>query len=214
MEKVGGSGGQDRLWRDPHPLLLASKSFGRQLALRQTGIPFEAHPAEIDEREIERRVAREGGGPDDIVAALSRAKALKISRQFPHALVVGADQAASCAGKIFGKPADMAAAKGQLAFLSGRAHRLHSGVALARGGAILAETAVHADLTMRALTEEFLDCYLTRVGDAVLGSAGAYQVEGLGVHLFDRIDGDHWTILGLPLLQLLALLRQAGALID
>lgn len=214
MEKAGARGGRDRLWRHPEPLLLASKSFGRQLALRQTGLPFEAHPAEIDEREIERRIAGEGGGPDDIVAALSRAKALKISWEFPQALVVGADQAASCAGKIFGKPADMGAAKRQLAFLSGRAHRLHSGVALAKGGALLGETVVHADLTMRALTEEFLDCYLARAGEAVLGSAGAYQVEGLGVHLFARIDGDHWTILGLPLLELLALLRQAGALID
>jgi septum formation protein len=211
VEEREADGVEGDLWRDSHPIVLASKSLGRRLALQQTGLPFEAHPAEVDERTIEARIVAEGGGPDAVVAALSAAKALEISRRFPNSLVIGADQAASCAGQIFGKPADLAAAKAQLSILSGTAHRLHSGLAIAREGRILRETVGHADLVMRVLTDEFVDCYVARVGDAVLNSAGAYQVEGLGAHLFESISGDHWTILGLPLMQLLAFLREIGA---
>lgn len=212
VDRLEGNGFRGGLWREARPLLLASKSLGRRLVLQQTGLPFEAHPAKVDERSIESQILVGGGGPDDVVAALSRAKALQISRRFPQSLVIGADQAASCAGKIFGKPQDFDAAKRQLRFLSGRSHRLHSGLALVRGGVLLGETVAHADLVLRGLTEEFLDCYFSSVDDTVLSSAGAYQVEGLGVHLFESIAGDHWTILGLPLLHLLALLRKLGAL--
>ncbi len=202
-----------QFWLDPHPLILASKSAGRRLALRQTGIPFIVAPARVDERGIERRVQAEGGGPDAVVSMLARAKALAVSSDNPRSLVLGADQAASCEGRLFGKPASLADAKRQLTFLAGRTHRLHSGLALARGGVPLFETVAHADLRMRRLGDEFLDAYLAAAGDAVLSCAGAYEVEGLGVHLFSDIVGDHWTIMGLPLLPLLDALRREGALL-
>ncbi len=200
-------------WKEPQPLLLASKSEGRRLALSQAAIPFETAPAEIDERAIEAEVIRGGGGPDSVVRSLSRAKALKIAQAYPGRLVVGADQVGSFQGKIFGKPVDLAAAKRQLVTFSGATHRLHSGVALARGDEVLFETVAHADLTMRPLDEAFIDAYLAAAGDVALKCAGAYQIEGLGAHLFDRIAGDHWTILGLPLLELLSALRRADALL-
>lgn len=181
-------------WRETQALLLASKSAGRRLALSQAALPFEVLPAEIDERAVERRVIRDGGGPDAVVLALSRAKALKISKDHPGRLVVGADQAGSLDGQIFGKPADLAAAKRQLAALSGRSHRLHSGFALARGEEILFEAVAHADLSMRRLDDAFIEAYLAAVGDLALNSAGAYQIEGLGAHLFEKIAGDHWTL--------------------
>ena len=199
-------------WLLSQPLLLASRSVGRGLALSQAAIPFEVVPAEIDERAIEAEVIRAGGGADAVVLALSRAKALEISQAHPGRLVVGADQVGSLDGQIFGKPADLPAAKCQLAALSGRLHRLHSGVALARDDKLLFEAVVHADLSMRRLDEAFLDAYLAAVGDLALKCAGAYQIEGLGAQLFEKIAGDHWTILGLPLLELLSALRREGAL--
>ena len=214
MDKSGEkSGKRAAFWLESRPLLLASKSEGRRLALSQAAIPFEVAPAEVDERATEAQVIRAGGEADAIVLALSRAKALRISEAHPGRLVVGADQAGSLEGRIFGKPADLPAAKRQLGALSGRSHRLHSGFALARGDKILFEAVVHADLHMRRLNEAFLDAYLAAVGDLALKSAGAYQIEGLGAHLFEKIAGDHWTILGLPLLELLSALRREGALL-
>jgi septum formation protein len=201
------------LWLLSQPLLLASKSAGRRLALSQANIPFDVVPAEIDERAIEAQVIRSGGDPDAVVLALSRAKALKIAQAHPGRLVLGADQAGSLEGQIFGKPADLSAAKHQLSALSGRRHRLHSGFALARDDRVLFDAVAHADLTMRQLDDAFLDAYLEAVGDVALTSAGAYQIEGLGAHLFEKIEGDHWTILGLPLLELLSTLRREGALL-
>jgi septum formation protein len=202
-----------QLWLDAAPLVLASKSVGRRMALAQAGLPFEAEPADIDERRIEAEVAAAGGGADEVAARLARDKALAVSAVKPGALVLGADQVASCAGRRFGKPADRAAAAEQLRFLSGRPHRLHSAVALVRDGALVFETVAHADLTMRSVSDAFLARYLGLVGLEVTTSAGAYQIEGLGVHLFERIDGDHWTILGLPLLPVLEALRREGALL-
>lgn len=201
-----------RFWLPSQPLILASKSRGRQLVLQQTGIPYFVSPAEIDERALERRIISRGGGADAVVSELARAKALAISAEKPEFFVLGADQAASCEGRLFGKPGDLNEAARQLAFLAGRTHRLHSAVALARGGAILFETVSYADLRMRPLSNHFIDAYLTTVGEAALTSAGAYQVEGVGVHLFADISGDHWTILGLPLLPVLEALRREGAL--
>jgi len=214
VDKLGEESGKRKaFWLLSQPLLLASKSAGRRLALSQAHIPFEIAPAEIDERAIEAQVIRSGGDPDAVVLALSRAKALKIAQAHPGRLVLGADQAGSLEGRIFGKPADLSAAKRQLAALSGRTHRLHSGFALARDDQVRFDAVVHADLTMRRLDDAFLDAYLAAVGDVALGSAGAYQIEGLGAHLFEKIAGDHWTILGLPLLELLATLRREGALL-
>jgi septum formation protein len=199
-------------WQCAQPLILASKSWGRRLVLQQTGIPFVATPAELDEREIEREIRTKDGGADEVARALARAKALKISVTAPEAYVLGADQVASCEGRLFGKPDDLAQAAQQLAFLSGRSHRLHSAVALARGGSIVFETVCHADLRMRELSASFIDAYLGIAGDGALASAGAYQIEGMGVHLFSEVSGDHWTILGLPILPVLNALRRESAL--
>lgn len=201
------------LWRAAQPLILASRSEGRRLVLRQTGIPFLARPAEVEERAIEQDIRACGGGADEVAAALARAKALKISLSAPDSYVLGADQVASCEGQLFGKPGDFAQAERQLAFLAGRRHRLHSAVALAFGGAILFETVAHADLLMRAVDQSFVKTYLKLAGEAPLTSAGAYQIEGLGVHLFSEISGDHWTILGLPLLPVLEALRREEVLL-
>ena len=128
--------------------------------------------------------------------------------------MLGADQVASCEGRIFGKPADMRDAETLLRFLSGRRHRLHSAIALARDGAVVFATVGVADLTMRALSEDFIAAYLTAVGENALTSAGAYQIEGLGAQLFSKVEGDYWTIMGLPLLELLEALRREGALLS
>ncbi len=202
----------ESFWRDSAPLALASKSAGRRLVLEQAGLPFTIHPADLDERRIEAEVLSAGGGPDGVVLRLAAEKARAVSRQLPGRLVLGADQAASCAGAIFGKPETREKAAAQLRRLSGRTHRLHSAVALARDGAILFETVRHADIEMRELSEEFIATYLDAMGDTVLTTAGAYQVEGLGAHLFASVQGDHWTIIGLPLLPVLEALRRAGAL--
>jgi len=197
-------------WRESAPLILASKSAGRRQALLHSGVPFESIPADVDERTIESRL--EEADADAIALALARAKALAIFAE--GRLVLGADQVASCEGRIFGKPADMKEAKALLRFLSGRRHRLHSAIALARDGVIIFETIGFADLTMRALSGEFIAAYLMAVGEHALTSAGAYQIEGVGAQLFSKVEGDHWTIMGLPLLSLLEALRREGALLS
>lgn len=199
-------------WTCDSPLILASASPGRQRVLRQTGLPFEAQAAEIDERAIEASL---GNVDADIVAAtLARAKALAISGSAKDRWIIGADQVASCGQRKFGKPATRDRAAEMLRFLSGRRHRLHSGVALVRSGEVIYETVAHADLEMRVLSDAFIDTYLDAMGDSALTSAGAYQVEGLGAQLFRHISGDHWTIMGLPILPLLEALRQAGVVLS
>ncbi len=211
-ESLAVTHGVKLIWRRAAPLILASKSEGRRLALAQTGAPFEILPADIDERAIAAKLPDPRA--DNVAAALAAAKARAVSARAPCRLVIGADQVASCDGRLFGKPPTMAAAAEQLSFLSGRRHRLHSAVALARDETILFQTVVHADLTMRVLSARFIDTYLAQVGIAATASAGAYQIEGLGAHLFSEILGDHWTILGLPLLPLLAALREEGVLLS
>ncbi|MGE5387709.1 MAG: Maf family protein [Hyphomicrobiales bacterium] len=198
------------LWRNDAPLILASKSAGRRQVLAQAGVPFEARPADVDERAIEAGLG--DVGPDAVAAALARAKALAVSKEAPGRLVLGADQVASCGERIFGKPETLEKAAELLRFLSARRHRLHSALALARDDAILFETVAHADLTMRALSDDFIDAYLDELGETALTSAGAYQVEGPGAHLFESVSGDHWTIMGLPVLPLFDALRRFGAL--
>ncbi|WP_292527923.1 Maf family protein [Methylocystis sp.] len=203
-------GSTSPFWRESAPLILASKSAGRRQALAHSGVPFESIPADLDERAIESQLA--GADADAIASTLARAKALACSAE--GRLVLGADQVASCEGRIFGKPADMREADALLRFLSGRRHRLHSAIALVRDGAVIFETVAVADLTMRGLSDAFIAAYLTVVGDNALTSAGAYQIEGLGAQLFSKVEGDHWTIMGLPLLELLAALRREGALLS
>lgn len=194
------------LWLSPQPLVLASKSDVRGKMLAAIGLRFEIRPAQIDERAVEA----ESGVADAAAAArlLARAKAAAVAATLPGRLVLGADQTLARGSRRFSKPADRAAAAEQLRALRGRTHELHSALALVRDGAVLFDCVDSALLTMRGVSDRFLDEYLDMVGDAVLASVGAYQLEGLGVHLFERVDGDFFTILGLPLLPLLAYLRQ------
>ena len=193
------------LWRGKSPLILASQSRARQALLTNAGISFEAVTAEIDERAVQQ--ASGLSAPGEIASLLAREKALSVSARQPGKFVIGADQTLALGERLFSKPAGRALAAAQLRALAGRSHELHSAVAVARDGKILFEAAAIAGMTMRRLGEAEIDVYLDAAGDAVSSSVGAYQLEGLGVHLFERIDGDHFTILGLPLLPLLAFLR-------
>jgi septum formation protein len=198
------------LWRGKHPLILASQSRARQALLANADISFEAIAAEIDERAAQLNSGL--SAPGEIAARLARGKALAVSSQRPGRFVVGADQTLALGERLFNKPSGRAQAAEQLRALAGHRHELHAAVAVARDGTILFEATTIARMTMRRLNEAEIDAYLDAAGDAVTMSVGAYQLEGLGVHLFERIDGDHFTILGLPLLPLLAFLRGEGLL--
>jgi septum formation protein len=193
------------LWRGKHPLVLASQSLTRQALLANAGIDFEAVAAELDERAVQQ--ASGLLAPGDIAGLLAREKALSVSSRQPGKYVIGADQTLAQGEHLFSKPAGRPQAAEQLRALAGRSHELHSAVAVARDGKILFEAIAIAAMTMRRLGEAEIDVYLDQAGEAVTSSVGAYQLEGLGVHLFERIEGDHFTILGLPLLPLLAFLR-------
>ncbi|HTT47985.1 MAG TPA: Maf family protein [Pseudolabrys sp.] len=199
------------LWLSPQPLVLASKSDVRGKMLAAVGLRFEIRPAQLDERAVEA----EAGTADAAAAArlLARAKATAVARTLPGRLVLGADQTLARGAKRFSKPASREQAAEQLRALRGRTHELHSALALVRDGNVLFDCVDGARLTMRDISDRFLEDYLDMVGDAALASVGAYQLEGIGVHLFERVDGDFFTILGLPLLPLLAYLRQ-NKLID
>jgi septum formation protein len=193
------------LWRGKHPLILASQSLTRQALLANAGIDFEAVAAGIDERAVQQ--ASGLLAPGEVAALLAREKALSVSSRQPGKYVIGADQTLALGERLFSKPAGRAQAAEQLGALAGRSHELHSAVAVARDGKIRFEAVAIAGMTMRRLGEAEIDVYLDQAGEAVTSSVGAYQLEGLGVHLFERIEGDHFTILGLPLLPLLAFLR-------
>ncbi len=193
------------VWRGKYPLVLASQSRARQTLLANAGVAFEAIPADIDERQIQ--VASGLSAPGEIASLLARHKALAVSSDNAGKTVVGADQTLALGARLFSKPADRAQAAEQLRALAGGTHELPAAVAVARDGKILFETLSTARMTMRRLSEAEIDAYLDEAGEAVVTSVGAYQLEGLGVLLFERIAGDHFTILGLPLLPLLAFLR-------
>ena len=193
------------IWRGKYPLILASQSRARQALLANAGIGFEAVTAEIDERAVQQ--ASGLSAPGEIASLLAREKALSVSARQPGKFVIGADQTLALGERLFSKPTGRAQAAEQLRALAGQRHELHSAVAVARDGKILFEAVAIAGMTMRRLGEAEIDVYLDEAGDAVTSSVGAYQLEGLGVHLFERIEGDHFTILGLPLLPLLAFLR-------
>jgi nucleoside triphosphate pyrophosphatase len=200
------------LWLAKAPLVLASKSAARQALLKAAGLPFGVIAADIDERAVEAPLRAKAAPATAIAAHLARAKALAVSAHAESRLVIGADQVLALGDETFAKPESREAARAQLAKLSGRTHALQSAVCVARDGSILFEAISTANMTCRGFSPDFIDRYLAAAGDSVLTSVGAYQVEGLGVHLFDKIDGDQATILGLPLLPLLAFLREEGSL--
>lgn len=194
-------------------LILASSSASRQMLMRNAGLTFSAEPADIDERAIDAALEKDGATPDRIAVELAKAKALAVSAVKPDAIVVGCDQTMSLGSRIYHKPKDMAQAHANLMSLSGKTHRLNCGAAIARNGEIIWEIVTLADMTMRELDPAFVDRHLQRVGEKVLSSVGAYQLEGEGIQLFSAIEGDYFTILGLPLLPLLTKLHTLG-LID
>ncbi|MBN8960405.1 MAG: Maf family protein [Rhizobiales bacterium] len=192
------------------PLILASQSRARRAVLAGARLAFEALPAELDERSIEA----ESGltAPGEVAECLARAKASVVSAVHPGRYVIGADQTLALGMRRFSKPADRTAAADQIAMLAGKTHELHAAIAVIRDGQVLFSHVSVARMTMRPLSEPAIDAYLAEAGNAVLGSVGAYQLEGLGVHLFERIEGDYFTILGMPLLPLLAFLRSRNLL--
>jgi septum formation protein len=199
-------------------LVLASQSATRRTLLERAGLRFEALPASVDEAALKESAQAEGIPPEDAAIMLAEAKAERIARRVPDALVIGCDQLLVCqmedkSLRWFDKPADMDAARAQLMLLRGRTHRLVTATVAWRGGARIWQDITQPRLTMRQFGEDFLDAYLATEGEAILGSVGAYRLEALGVHLFSRVDGEHSAILGLPMLPLLGFLRQHGVVI-
>jgi nucleoside triphosphate pyrophosphatase len=198
------------VWLGNDPVILASQSRARQMLLGNAGISFEAVPADIDERAVQKNSGLTS--PGKIAGLLAREKALFVSSKNPGRYVIGADQTLALGERLFSKPSGRAQAAEQLRLLAGNSHALYSAVAVARDGKITFADVSIAKMSMRQLSDSEISAYLDAAGDAVTTSVGAYQLEGLGVHLFDRIEGDHFTILGLPLLPLLAFLRSEGLL--
>jgi septum formation protein len=196
------------LWLADQLLVLASKSAIRGEILRAAGLAIEVCPADIDERTIEQGSAARD--PGEIATLLAREKALAVAARLPGRVVLGADQTLALGERRFSKPTDRAAAREQLTLLRGQTHQLHTAIALVRDGVILFEHREAARLTMRVFSDRFLEHYLDAAGAAVTASVGGYQLEKTGIQLFERVDGDHFVILGLPLLPLLLHLRQAG----
>ena len=196
------------LWLAGEPLVLASKSAIRHALLRDAGVPVEVQPADINERTMEQQGPVRDAG--ELAALLAREKARTIAARLPGRLVLGADQTLALGERRFSKPGDRAGARAQLAALRGRTHELHTAVALVRESTIVFEHREVARLTMRAFSDSFLESYLDAVGAAVTASVGGYQLERIGIQLFERIEGEHCVILGLPLVALLQYLRQAG----
>jgi septum formation protein len=198
------------VWRDREPLILASQSAVRRALLTQAGIAVDTVAADLDERAVQQDSGLDD--PGAIATLLAAAKANNVSAQRAGRFVVGADQTLALGKRLFNKPADRAGAAAHLADLAGQTHELHSAVAVAKDGAVLWSHVSVARMTMRPLSTAQIDAYLDAAGEAVTSSVGAYQLEKHGVHLFERIEGDHFTILGLPLLPLLAFLRSRNLL--
>ncbi|MER9165522.1 Maf-like protein [Mesorhizobium sp. M0715] len=193
-------------------IILASGSPFRKAMLVNAGVDVEAVPAEVDERALESPLQGSGVSPEDVALVLAEAKATEVSERRPGALVLGCDQTLSLGDEVFHKPVDMEGARRHLLALSGRTHQLNSAAVLVRNGRVLWRHVGIASMTMRKLDPAFIGRHLARVGAKALSSVGAYQVEGEGIQLFEKIEGDHFTIVGLPLLPLLAELRDLGAI--
>ena len=191
-------------------LILASASSIRARILADAGVPHAIEPAMVDEAAVKESLRAEGASAEDAALSLAGLKAETVARRHPGALVIGADQILDHGGDWLDKPGDRAAARATLDVLRGNGHVLVSGVTVARDGDLLWRHAERASLTMRDFSDAFLDAYLDESGDAVFAAVGAYRIEGLGAQLFDRIEGDYFAILGLPLLPLLNFLRGHG----
>jgi len=192
-------------------IVLASKSAARRAVLDGAGVTYEAATAGVDEDAVKAAMLDEGATPRDVADALAELKAIRISRS-RSGFVIGADQTLEFEGQLYDKAETVAAARARLQALRGKPHKLHSAVVVAKAGAPIWREVVTATLTMRDFSDSFLDDYLAAEGEAALGSVGCYRLEGLGVQLFSKIDGDYFTILGLPLMGLLDLLRRHGEL--
>ena len=199
------------LWIADKPLVLASNSEIRRKVLEDAAIPVDVHPADINERAIERKA--EVTAPGAVASLLACEKAKTVASQHAGRVVLGADQTLALGQRRFTKPLDPAGAREQLRLLRGQTHELHAAIALARDETVLFEHCSVARLTMRVFSDAFLDAYVDTAGPTVTASVGGYQVEKCGIQLFERIEGDHFTILGLPLLPLLHYLRAAGCLL-
>jgi septum formation protein len=193
------------LWLGVQPLVLASRSKARRTLLEAAGVPIEIVPADIDER----GVASEGAA-SEVAALLAREKASAVAQARPGRIVLGADQTLALDERQLHKPESPAQAADQLRMLRGKGHALHSAVAVVRDGEMLFAHVATAILTMRNFSDDFLARYLEAAHEDVLASVGAYQLEGKGSHLFERVEGDYFTVLGLPLLPLLDFFRRQG----
>lgn len=193
-------------------LILASGSPFRKAMLENAGVPVDAIPADLDERALEAPLAESGATPEEVAMVLAEAKAVAVSEEHPGRLVLGCDQTLSLDDEVFHKPDDMQGARRHLLKLSGKTHQLNSAVVLVRDGETLWRHVAIASLTMRALDPAFIGRHLAHVGKKALSSVGAYQIEGEGIQLFEKVEGDHFTIVGLPLLPVLKELRQLGVI--
>ena len=200
------------LWLDARPIVLASRSQVRRALLEAAGIPIEIAPAVINERAVDASAGTRDAG--EVAALLAREKAKAVAGGHAGQMVLGADQTLALGQRRFSKAPDRGAARAQLAALRGRTHSLHSAVAIVRDGTVLFEHIDAAHLTMRAFSDAFLESYLDAIGEAALSSVGCYQLEGMGIQLFECVEGDHFTVLGLPLLPLLQWLRKTGVLAE
>jgi septum formation protein len=196
----------------PAPLILASRSAGRAEMLRRAGVRFDVATAGVDEAAVKAALLAEAAPPRDIADTLAELKAQRVAARMPERLVLGADQVLVCDGRLHDKPRDIADARAQLIALRGRRHELLSAAVVFEAGRPVWRHIGRAQLTMRAFSDAFLDAYLDAEGDDVLTTVGAYRLEGRGAQLFARVDGDLFTVIGLPLLPLLDFLRSRGIL--
>ena len=212
MDGASAMSEQNLIRPDAPTVVLASASVTRRRLLEEAGIEVHVEPARVDEDSIKDSLKAESASPAQAAETLAELKTRKISDRHPQALVIGADQLMDCEGCWFDKPRSLTEAAEHLRTLSGRTHRLTSAAVTMRGSNRTWHAVAEARLTMRVLEADFIDRYLAAIGDAALTSVGGYQLEGLGAQLFARIEGDYFTVLGLPLLPLLGALRDQGVL--
>lgn len=192
------------------PVILASASASRARLLQAAGVPHRVEPAHVDEAEVKRSLVAQEAPSGTIAETLAELKAQQVSQRHDGALVIGADQVLDCNGHLFDKPADLEHARAHLMALRGRRHTLMTAVCVVRDGAVIWHFNDRAHLDMRSMSDAFIEWYIDKMGKRICDSVGAYQLESVGAQLFSRVEGDFFSILGLPLLPLLDLLRNHG----